>query len=71
MAVYTDLKREDIELILNEYGLNLISYSRIKTGILNTNYAIITNLGKFIMRIFEVGSFVYKSGVKTESVLEI
>lgn len=53
MAVYTDLKKEDIELILNEYGLNLISYSRIKTGILNTNYAIITNFGKFIMRIFE------------------
>ena len=55
MAVYTKLLRSNIEEILKEYNLNLIDYHMIKNGILNTNYYINTQEGKFVLRVFEGG----------------
>lgn len=55
MAVYTILNREDIEIILKDYHLTLKSFFKIKTGILNTNYYLDCNEGKFVLRVFEGG----------------
>jgi len=53
VAVYTTLTQKDIEYILQEYNLMLNSFSEIKSGILNTNYFLSTNKGKYVLRIFE------------------
>ena len=44
MAVYTKLKKEDIEKILSNYNLGkLDSYKGIEEGIENTNYFLLIN----------------------------
>ena len=54
MAVYTKLTTEDIKTILSSYNIgNLVGFSEIITGVENTNYCITTNIGKYILTIFE------------------
>lgn len=53
MAVYTVFDREDIIAITKKYELVLYSFEGIKEGILNTNYLLNTNKGKFVLRILE------------------
>ncbi|WP_410208844.1 homoserine kinase [Fusobacterium sp.] len=55
MAVYTDLKEKDLNIILEKYNLKLINYNKIKNGILNTNYFLNTDSGKYVLRVFEGG----------------
>ncbi|MGM0508215.1 MAG: homoserine kinase [Fusobacteriota bacterium] len=54
MAVYTKLKKNEIEKIIKDYDLGkLEEYIGIKKGIMNTNYLIKTNKDKYILRILE------------------
>ena len=54
MAVYTKLKKNEIEEIISLYKLkNLESFAPIEEGIENTNYVIIANKKKYILTIFE------------------
>ncbi len=54
MAVFTKLKKEDIENFLKKYSIgNLISFEGIIEGIENTNYRIKTSNHDYILTIFE------------------
>lgn len=53
MAVYTYLSKEDINNIAKEYDLMVYSFEGIPEGILNTNYLLNTDRGKFILRVLE------------------
>ena len=54
MAVYTKLKKIELEEFFSKYNLgNLLDYSEIKEGIENTNYLIKTEKGKFILTLYE------------------
>lgn len=53
MAVYTHLNKEDINNIAKEYDLMVYSFKGIPDGILNTNYLLNTDRGKFILRVLE------------------
>lgn len=53
MAVYTHLNKEDINNIAKEYDLMVYSFKGIPEGILNTNYLLNTDKGKFILRVLE------------------
>ena len=54
MAVYTKLKKEDIEKILSNYDLGkLDSYKGIEEGIENTNYFLLINKKKYILTLYE------------------
>ena len=54
MAVYTKLKKEDIEKILSNYNLGkLDSYKGIEEGIENTNYFLLINKKKYILTLYE------------------
>ena len=54
MAIYTKLDKEKINSILSDYNLgNLKKFEGIKEGIENTNYAIETDKGKYILTIYE------------------
>lgn len=71
MAVYTNLKQEDIEEILRNYNLRLKSFYKIKTGILNTNYFLDTEEGKFVLRVFEGGRSYEEENQELDFLLEI
>ena len=50
MAVYTKLKKNEIEEIISLYKLkNLETFAPIEEGIENTNYVIIVNKKKYIL----------------------
>lgn len=53
MAVYTHLNFEDIVNITKQYNLIVYSFEGIPEGILNTNYLLYTDRGKFILRVLE------------------
>lgn len=53
MAVYTVLNMEEVVEISNKYALTFYSFQGIREGILNTNYLLETNKGKFVLRILE------------------
>lgn len=71
MAVYTDLNAKDIELILSNYNLELIEYHKIKNGILNTNYFIKTDRGKFVLRVFEGGRKFEEENLELDFLLDL
>ena len=54
MAVYTELKREDIEIVLREYSIGkLEKFDPIEEGVENTNYRILVDKKKYILTIYE------------------
>lgn len=53
MAVYTYLSKEDINNIAKEYDLVVYSFEGIPEGILNSNYLLNTDRGRFILRVLE------------------
>lgn len=71
MAVYTNLSHEDITKILLKYDLNMKTYNRIKSGILNTNYFLDCTQGKFVMRVFEGGRTFEEEDLELKFLLEL
>lgn len=55
MAQYTKLLGSEIEEIAGQYQLKIIGHEPIEQGFGNSNYLIKTNLGKFILTVFEIG----------------
>lgn len=53
MAVYTHLNLKEINEIAKKYNLVVHSFEGIPDGILNTNYLLFTDNGKFILRVLE------------------
>lgn len=53
MAVYTYFNKEEINNIAKEYELVVYSFEGIPEGILNSNYLLNTDRGKFILRVLE------------------
>ncbi len=54
MSVYTRVSSQQLEHLLSKYSLGtLVSFSGIQSGIQNTNYAVNTTQGQFILTIFE------------------
>ena len=54
MAVYTNLKIEQVIAFLKSYNIGkLISFKGITEGIENSNFYIKTSTGEFILTIFE------------------
>ena len=54
MAVYTKLKKENIEEILSNYTIGrLEEYKGIEDGIENTNYFLLVGNKKYILTIYE------------------
>lgn len=54
MAVYTKLKKKDIDTILENYSIgNLEEFDPIEEGVENTNYRILVNKKKYILTIYE------------------
>src|SRR5207248_3478391 len=57
MAVYTSLSKKDIVKIVDEFALgDLVSFTGMRTGSVNTHYLIETKRGKFFAKIDEVKS---------------
>ena len=54
MSVYTNVKRQELEVFLNYYSLGaLIDFQGINAGVENTNYFVSTENGEFVLTIFE------------------
>ena len=54
MAVFTIIKKKDLEVFLKKYNLgNLYEYEGILEGVENTNYKIKTTIDTYILTIFE------------------
>ena len=54
MAVYTNIKKEDLIELLNTYAIgSLINFEGILEGVENTNYKIHTTQNNYILTIFE------------------
>src|ERR687891_882898 len=57
MAVYTALSKRDVTKIVDEFALgDLVSFSGVKNGSVNTHYLIETKRGRFFAKIDEVKS---------------
>lgn len=57
MAIYTTLTKKDIAKVVDEFALGeLVSFTGVKTGSVNTLYLIETKRGKFFAKIDEVKS---------------
>jgi homoserine kinase type II len=57
MAIYTPLNKKEISKVADEFTLgDLISYSGIRNGSVNTNYLLETKRGRFFLKIDEVKS---------------
>ncbi|MEP4545510.1 MAG: homoserine kinase [Saccharospirillum sp.] len=54
MSVFTELSREDIETLLDAYTLgHYADHQGISAGTENTNYFVDTDLGQFVLTVFE------------------
>jgi homoserine kinase type II len=54
MSVYTQLSLSDIQLFATNYGLNIVDYQAIQSGIENSNFFISTEAGKdYVLTLFE------------------
>lgn len=54
MAVYTDIKKNELVQYLKQYELGkLESYEGIESGVENSNYRVKTDKGKFILTLYE------------------
>ena len=54
MAVYTEVTDEDLEAFIADYGVGeLMSFKGIAEGVENTNYILHTNIGPFILTLYE------------------
>jgi homoserine kinase type II len=54
MSVYTQLSLADIQLFATNYGLNVVDYQAIQSGIENSNFFISTEAGKdYVLTLFE------------------
>ncbi|MBK9184774.1 MAG: homoserine kinase [Moraxellaceae bacterium] len=54
MSVYTQLSLSDIQLFATNYGLNVVDYQAIQSGIENSNYFVQTEAGKdYVLTLFE------------------
>ena len=54
MAVYTKLKKKNVEEILSNYSIGkLKEFKGIKEGIENTNYFLLVDSKKYILTIYE------------------
>ena len=57
MAIYTTLSKKDIAKLVDEFALgDLVSFSGIRTGSVNTHYLIETKRAKFFVKVDEVKS---------------
>jgi hypothetical protein len=57
MAIYTTLSKKDIAKLVDEFALgDLVSFSGIRTGSVNTHYLIETKRAKFFAKVDEVKS---------------
>ncbi|OGQ75311.1 MAG: hypothetical protein A3G40_12765 [Deltaproteobacteria bacterium RIFCSPLOWO2_12_FULL_57_22] len=57
MAVYTPVTKKEVGKIVEEFGLgDLISYSGIRHGSVNTHYLVETKKGRFFIKIDEIKS---------------
>ena len=54
MSVYTQLSLADIQLFATQYGLNMVAYQAIQSGIENSNYFVQTDTGQeYVLTLFE------------------
>lgn len=54
MAVYTNVSREQIEILLESYNIGkLTKYVEIEQGVENSNFFLYTETGKYILTIYE------------------
>ena len=54
MAVYTSVKKSEIETYLMDYDIGkLVFFEGIVDGIENTNFKIVTQKGEYILTLFE------------------
>ncbi|MBK8326953.1 MAG: homoserine kinase [Moraxellaceae bacterium] len=54
MSVYTQLSLADIQLFAAQYGLNMVAYQAIQSGIENSNYFVQTDTGQeYVLTLFE------------------
>src|SRR3989337_3588099 len=57
MAIYTTLSKKEVSKIVDEFSLgDLVSFTGVKTGSVNTHYLIETKRGKYFVKIDEVKS---------------
>src|SRR6476660_9885381 len=57
MAIYTEIKKTDATKIVEEFALgDLLSFSGIKNGSVNTHYLLETKRGRFFAKVDEVKS---------------
>lgn len=57
MAIYTRLNKRECSQIADEFGLgDLVAYTGIRNGSVNTNYLLETKKGRFVLKIDEVKS---------------
>lgn len=71
MAVYTHLNLEEIKEIGKKYNLVVNSFEGIPEGILNTNYLLYTDKGKFILRVLEGNRSFYSEKQELDFLLEL
>jgi len=58
MSVYTSIIEQDLLGFINNFGLgSLVSFEGIQDGIANSNYAVSTTQGEFVLTIFETLNF--------------
>jgi homoserine kinase type II len=54
MAVYTEVSDDDLTRFIASYGIGeLLSYKGIAEGVENTNYLVATDLGRYILTLYE------------------
>ena len=57
MAIYTRLSKKECSLIADEFGLgDIVSYTGIRNGSVNTHYLLETKKGRFFVKVDEVKS---------------
>jgi len=55
MANYTALQKPEIHELAKQYDLSVTTYSPIEGGAGNSSYLLETQLGKFVLTVFEIG----------------
>lgn len=54
MSVFTPISRDELQVMLNDYDLGaLIDFQGISAGVSNTNFFVTTELGQYVLTIFE------------------